>query len=55
LIYLAEELVVPTFDDGATPPQVSVNEDLESGETIAYFKAATGNPPFLYDNTNYRV
>jgi len=44
LIYLAEELVVPLFDDGATPPQVTLNEDLEIGETLVNFKAtASGN------------
>ena len=26
-IYLAEELVVPTFDDGSTPPEVNIDED----------------------------
>ena len=38
-IYLAEELVVPTFDDGSTPPEVNIDEDSSIGSNVVTFKA----------------
>ena len=38
-IYLAEELVVPKFDDGSTPPEVNVDEDAEIGTSLVTFRA----------------
>ena len=39
IYYLAEELVVPTFDDGSTPPEVNIDEDSSIGSNVVTFKA----------------
>ena len=36
---MAEELVVPKFDDGSTPPEVNVDEDAEIGTSLVTFRA----------------
>ena len=38
-IYLAEEIVVPEFDHGATPPEVNLDEGISLGTTVATFRA----------------
>ncbi len=38
-IYLAEELVVPRFDDGATPPEINLDEDMAIGSNVVTFRA----------------
>ena len=38
-IYLAEELVVPNFDNGSTPPEINIDEDIPIGSNVVTFRA----------------
>jgi protocadherin Fat 4 len=51
-IYLAEELIVPSFDNGATPPEVNLDEDVKVGSNVVTFKAS-GN--IAGEDVNYAI